>query len=103
MKHLGIGATAALMMAFSVGGRARRRRNDCRLHQEPDQSYFQAVRVGAEAAGKVLKVRINQYVPTKPDSIPEQLSQVEDVIVKKPDAVVFIRSTTSAGAGGRQD
>jgi len=28
-------------------------------------------------------------VPTKPDSIPEQLSQVEDVIVKKPDAIVF--------------
>ena len=31
-----------------------------------------------------------QYVPTKPDSIPEQLSQVEDVIVKKPNAIVFI-------------
>jgi ribose transport system substrate-binding protein len=29
-------------------------------------------------------------VPTKPDSIPEQMSQVEDVIVKKPDAIVFI-------------
>lgn len=52
--------------------------------------YFQAVRVGAEAAGKALGVKIDQYVPTKPDSIPEQLSQVEDVIVKKPDAIVFI-------------
>jgi len=52
--------------------------------------YFQAVRVGADAAGKALKAKIIQYVPTKPDSIPEQLSQVEDVIVKKPDAVVFI-------------
>ena len=28
-------------------------------------------------------------MPTKPDSIPEQLSQVEDVVVKKPDAIVF--------------
>lgn len=52
--------------------------------------YFQAVRVGAEAAAKTLGVKIDQYIPTKPDSIPEQLSQVEDVIVKKPDAIVFI-------------
>ena len=28
-------------------------------------------------------------MPTKPDSIPEQMSQVEDVIVKKPNAIVF--------------
>jgi ribose transport system substrate-binding protein len=52
--------------------------------------YFQAVRIGAESAAKALNAKVIQYVPTKPDSIPEQLSQVEDVIVKKPDAVVFI-------------
>lgn len=52
--------------------------------------YFQAVRVGTETAAKKFGVKVIQYVPTKPDSIPEQLSQVEDVIVKKPDAIVFI-------------
>ncbi|MEZ5889019.1 MAG: sugar ABC transporter substrate-binding protein [Xanthobacteraceae bacterium] len=52
--------------------------------------YFQAVRVGADAAAKTLGANVIQYIPTKPDSIPEQLSQVEDVIVKKPDAIVFI-------------
>ncbi len=52
--------------------------------------YFQAVRVGTEAAAKTLGAKVIQYIPTKPDSIPEQLSQVEDVIVKKPDAIVFI-------------
>jgi len=52
--------------------------------------YFQAVRVGTETAAKTLRVKVIQYIPTKPDSIPEQLSQVEDVIVKKPDAIVFI-------------
>ena len=52
--------------------------------------YFQAVRVGTETAAKTLGVKVIQYVPTKPDSIPEQLSQVEDVIVKKPNAIVFI-------------
>ncbi len=52
--------------------------------------HFQGVRVGAEKAAKALGAKVIQYVPTKPDSIPEQLSQVEDVIVKKPDAIVFI-------------
>jgi ribose transport system substrate-binding protein len=52
--------------------------------------YFQAVRVGTEASAKALGAKVIQYIPTKPDSIPEQLSQVEDVIVKKPDAIVFI-------------
>lgn len=52
--------------------------------------YFQAVRVGAEASAKALGANVIQYIPTKPDSIPEQLSQVEDVIVKKPDAIVFV-------------
>jgi len=52
--------------------------------------YFQSVRLGAESAAKQLNAKIVNYIPTHPDSIPEQLSQVEDVIVKKPDAIVFI-------------
>lgn len=52
--------------------------------------YFQTVRVGAEAAAKSLNAKVVNYIPTKPDSIPEQLSQIEDVIVKKPTAIVFI-------------
>ena len=52
--------------------------------------YFQAVRVGSEAAAKSMNAKVMNYIPTKPDSIPEQLSQVEDVIVKKPSAIVFI-------------
>ena len=52
--------------------------------------YFQAVRVGTETAAKTLGVKVIQYIPTKPDSIPEQLSQVEDVIIKKPSTIIFI-------------
>jgi ribose transport system substrate-binding protein len=51
--------------------------------------FFQAVRLGAENAGKQLNATVLQYVPTKPDSIPEQMSQIDDVVVKKPDAIVF--------------
>jgi ribose transport system substrate-binding protein len=51
--------------------------------------FFQAVRLGADSAAKQMNAKVTHYVPTKPDSIPEQMSQVEDVIVKKPDAIVF--------------
>ena len=52
--------------------------------------FFQTIRVGADLAAKTLNAKTQHYIPTKPDSIPEQLSQVEDVVVKKPDAIVFI-------------
>jgi ribose transport system substrate-binding protein len=52
--------------------------------------YFQTVRVAAHAAGKELNVDVVDYIPTKPDSIPEQMSQIEDAITKKPNAAVFI-------------
>ncbi|WER48340.1 sugar ABC transporter substrate-binding protein [Cupriavidus sp. WKF15] len=52
--------------------------------------YFQVVRQGADAAAKSMNAKVTHYIPTKPDSIPEQMSQIEDVIVRKPDAVVFI-------------
>ncbi|MCX7156679.1 MAG: sugar ABC transporter substrate-binding protein [Rhodocyclales bacterium] len=51
--------------------------------------FFQVVRLGADSAAKQMNASVQHYVPTKPDSIPEQMSQIEDVIVKKPDAIVF--------------
>ncbi len=51
--------------------------------------FFESVRVGAANAAKATGVKVIQYVPIKPDSIPEQLSQVEDAIVKKPSALLF--------------
>src|SRR5437763_17081028 len=52
--------------------------------------YFQIERVGADDAAKAMNAKTIHYIPTKPDSIPEQLSQIEDVIIKKPDAIVFV-------------
>jgi ribose transport system substrate-binding protein len=51
--------------------------------------FFESVRVGAANAAKSVGVKVIQYVPIKPDSIPEQTSQVEDAIVKKPNALLF--------------
>ena len=90
MKHLIVSlAAAALGLAATAPARADGE-TIAVFTKNQTNPYFQAVRVGADAAAKALKVKVIQYVPTKPDSIPEQLSQVDDVIVKKPDAIVFI-------------
>ena len=90
MKYLATGFATALAMTAVLGTAHADGETIAVFTKNQTNPYFQAVRVGTETAGKALKARIIQYVPTKPDSIPEQLSQVEDVIVKKPDAVVFI-------------
>ena len=62
------------------------------------------MRVGADNMAKALNAKTLQYIPTKPDSIPEQLSQIEDVVVKKPSAIVFIAGRLQGdGAGRRED
>lgn len=52
--------------------------------------YFLAIRTGAEKVAHAAGDKVIQYIPTKPDSIPEQISQLEDVITKHPDAIVFV-------------
>ncbi len=52
--------------------------------------FFQAERVGTEAAARQLGAKLLQFIPTQPDSIPEQMSQFDDIAVRKPDAVVFV-------------
>lgn len=51
--------------------------------------FFQVVRLGANSAASQMGAVVTHYVPTKPDSIPEQLSQIDDVVIKKPHAIVF--------------
>ncbi len=89
MRYLVVGLSAALTALWS-GSAFAEGETIAVFTKNLTNPYFQAVRVGTETAAKTLGVKVIQYVPTKPDSIPEQLSQVEDVIVKKPDAIVFI-------------
>ncbi|THD45234.1 MAG: sugar ABC transporter substrate-binding protein [Bradyrhizobium sp.] len=81
-------AIVGLSMAFA-GGALADGESIAVFTKNQTNPFFQAVRVGADAAAKQLNAKVVHYIPTKPDSIPEQLSQVEDVIVKKPDAIVF--------------
>ena len=40
--------------------------------------FFQVVRLGANDAARQMGASVTHYVPTKPDSIPEQLSQIAE-------------------------
>jgi ribose transport system substrate-binding protein len=83
-----IGAVLVLAGGFSTGARADGE-TIAVFTKNQTNPFFQTVRVGADAAAKSLGAKTLHYIPTKPDSIPEQLSQLEDVIVKKPNAIVF--------------
>jgi ribose transport system substrate-binding protein len=52
--------------------------------------FWKACRIGADKAAKELGVTLEHVAPTKPDNIEEQTRLVEDWIVKKPDAFVFV-------------
>ncbi|SNT42612.1 ribose transport system substrate-binding protein [Tardiphaga sp. OK246] len=85
------GALAALLLTTSLSSHAVADGETIAVFTKNQTNpYFQTVRVGSDAAAKAMKAKTLHYIPTKPDSIPEQLSQIEDVVVKKPSAIVFI-------------
>jgi ribose transport system substrate-binding protein len=53
--------------------------------------HFALVRAGADAAATSLGAAApTHYAPTRPNNLAEQLSQLEDVSVKRPDAILFM-------------
>ena len=52
--------------------------------------YWRSVRIGGEKAAAEQGLEIDVVAPTKPDNIEEQTRLVEDWIVRKPDAFVFV-------------
>ena len=83
---------AALMLAGADGRRAEAQKKLTLVvfTKNVTNPFWKAVRVGADKAGKALGVEIVHAAPTKPDNIEEQTRLVEDWIVKKPDAFVFV-------------
>ncbi|MDQ6619548.1 MAG: sugar ABC transporter substrate-binding protein [Pseudomonadota bacterium] len=53
--------------------------------------HFALVRAGVERAAKDLNAgAVTHYAPTRPNNLAEQLSEIEDVTVKRPDAILFM-------------
>ncbi len=86
-------STLAVATALLLSSCARRTETGDRIAvftKNQTNPFFQTVRLGADSAGQQMNAAITHYIPTQPDSIPEQMSQIEDVTTKKPSAVVFI-------------
>lgn len=80
---------AAVLVALGSSGALAAGEKIAVFTKNNTNPYFQAVRLGADSAAKQMSASVTHYVPTKPDSIPEQMSQIEDVVVRKPDSIVF--------------
>ncbi len=94
----------AVLCALALSSCARETEGDriAVFTKNQTNPYFQSVRLGADNAAKQMNATVVHYVPTKPDSIPEQMSQIEDVITKRPDAIVFIPVDSQAMVPGVQ-
>ena len=91
LKDLTLILLAAVLAATCNRGGANQGGDQVALFTKNQTNpYFQSIRLGAENAASQMKAGVVHYVPTKPDSIPEQMSQIEDAIIKRPQAVVFI-------------
>ncbi len=96
-------AVIVVMAAISVAACSRGAGDGERIAvftKNQTNPYFELLRMGAEDAARQMHARVTQYVPTQPDSIPDQMSQIEDVITKKPDAAVFVPVDFKAMAPG---
>ena len=88
MKLLAI-AVAALI-AFPTVALAQARPKIVVFTKNVTNPFWKAVRVGADKAGRALGADIEHAAPTKPDNIEEQTRLVEDWIVRRPAAMVFV-------------
>jgi ribose transport system substrate-binding protein len=81
--------TSAALMAFSNAATADEITFALFTKNQTDP-IFHELRVGAEKAAKRLGVNIIHYTPVKPNNLAEQTSKLEDVAVRKPQAVIYM-------------
>lgn len=91
LAGVSLGALAAAVPAAADGVQLAQKKPTVVLFtKNVTNPFWKAVRIGGEKAAKELGVNLEHAAPTKPDNIEEQTRLVEDWIVKKPDAMVFV-------------
>lgn len=102
MKHFYVTLVAALAI-FPACNRQRETGDRIAVFTKNQTNpFFQTVRLGADSGAKQMNATVVHYVPTQPDNIPEQMSQIEDAITKRPSAIVFIPVDSKAMVPGVQ-
>jgi ribose transport system substrate-binding protein len=90
LASFALAAVAALSISLPGEVLAQARPKIVVFTKNVTNPFWKAVRVGADKAGKQLGADIEHAAPTKPDNIEEQTRLVEDWIVRKPAAMVFV-------------
>ncbi len=90
MKHHRLLCTSAVLLTMTTGQAFADGEKIAVFTKNQTNPYFQAFRLGSDSAAKQMNASTTHYVPTKPDSIPEQLGAIDDVVVKKPTGIVLI-------------
>lgn len=82
---------AAGAAALSAGSASAAGERLAAFYKNQVDPHFALVRAGVEAAAKDMGAGpVTHYAPTRPNNLAEQLSEIEDVTVKKPDAILFM-------------
>jgi ribose transport system substrate-binding protein len=102
MKHVAMTVLALAMTAAAAPQALADGETIAVLTKNQTNPFFQAERVGAARAAADLNAKVLQFVPTQPDSISEQMSQIDDVVTKKPDAIVMVPVDYKAMVAGVQ-
>jgi ribose transport system substrate-binding protein len=89
--HIVALAAAAGGAVFHAGTTSAAGERLAAFYKNQVDPHFALVRAGVEAAAKDMGAGpVTHYAPTRPNNLAEQLSEIEDVTVKKPDAILFM-------------
>ena len=87
----GLAALAAVLAALAAPAALATGERLAAFYKNQVDPHFALVRAGVEQAAKDMGAgAITHYAPTRPNNLAEQLSQIEDVTVKHPDAILFM-------------
>ena len=86
-----LAALAAVLAALAAPGALAAGERLAAFYKNQVDPHFALVRAGVEQAAKDMGAgAVTHYAPTRPNNLAEQLSQIEDVTVKHPDAILFM-------------
>ena len=87
-----IAVAVALAVAAMLAGPEAQAANErlAAFYKNQVDPHFGLVRAGVESAAKAMGATVTHYTPTRPNNLPEQLSQIEDVTTRKPSGILFM-------------
>jgi ribose transport system substrate-binding protein len=96
MKHHAAGFAAVITILNSLGVGQAEAETIATLTKGQSNPIVRGVRVGSETMAGKLGDKSLHFVPRTENSVPEQLSLVDEVLSNKPDALVFSPSDIKA-------